>query len=685
MKLNHVIASLTLVALTASHHSAFADVVYITSRPNPSGSGAQANGTYTEFNLPTLGDFGAAGTALGRPATSGAARTYISSAFMTDTTAGVDLTPTLGVLGGTYQIDYNFNSVAGNTSTNIVMAVSCLNGTLSFATTDKMQRSFGNPANVWTTMGYLTNNPGSGTPTISFRYQSGSVSGAGTPSTAANRLLFDAWRFTLVEPCIFVPTVSVTGPLATNLSTVVVTGVSASATNLFVYQNSGAGMVLIGSRLVGVDTNKTVTVSGLVKGAQVAATQKINGQEGCVPTSGVLVGGGANPRIRAALSIRETTDTGPAGAPATATGSTSIHFLGSSALNGSSPAGGTVVNPGSSWQTVSFTRGPLEGILDSANVAGTANAGSGYNANDTVSIQVFPYRVLANGVTVYSTNAATSADVTSVNPFTVSWTWDAVPGAAGYKVLRNYNFVGYLDSTNVVGNSLSDNNTSWGPDVTVLPNASQAGRSVRWSPSTANTNSLPGQWGILESVNFVIDDLSDTGPYDLYIDNLRNGTTTWQTFEGSLSGAADISFRSPTFSGTTSGNLLTAPDQSVVSNLAADASEKSLRIRFQWSGTNSTRWLRLTTSGVGNPLVNLDDPISFRMLLLPVNTAPVQLVKPYVSINTFGADKVLTWTNAHRVQASSLVTGSYTNVPGAITSPWTNSFTESEKYFRLAD
>jgi uncharacterized repeat protein (TIGR03803 family) len=46
---------------------------------------------------------------------------------------------------------------------------------------------------------------------------------------------------------------------------------------------------------------------------------------------------------------------------------------------------------------------------------------------------------------------------------------------------------------------------------------------------------------------------------------------------------------------------------------------------------------------------------------------------------------VLSWTDPASVfslQASTLVTGVYTNVPGA-TSPYTNTFSEATKFFRL--
>jgi hypothetical protein len=48
-----------------------------------------------------------------------------------------------------------------------------------------------------------------------------------------------------------------------------------------------------------------------------------------------------------------------------------------------------------------------------------------------------------------------------------------------------------------------------------------------------------------------------------------------------------------------------------------------------------------------------------------------------------GNKVVLTWTNsAYVLQGSPLITGTYTNILGA-TSPYTNTITWSQKYFRL--
>lgn len=696
---------LTLCSLALIGSSAFADTVYITARPSPSGTGANPDGTYAELGAPGS-DTSAVGTGAGSPPRTGCR--YFSNSFSNTAYAtslgfpGIRLTPTLGVPGGTYRIDHNFSSTAGNVSTNISLVVTCsVAGTLSFTTSGtNFIRTAGNPATQWKTLGYITNDVGSANPTIDFYYLDGHVNAG-----LNNRLLIDTFRFTLLEPCLAIPAVGVTGPLSTNLNQVVVTGVSASATNVFVYQNSGAGMVLIGSKTTGVTAgNNTVTVAGLVKSAQVAATQKINGQEGCTPTSGLFVGSGANPSIRIALSIRETPSSGPVGSPGDSS-YTNIHFLNATAVTSGAPVNADVVYPSNGWQTVTFLRGPNEVVGDSANAVGALVNNTGYAANDTVSINVYAYRVLANGVTIFSATPAQSSDVTSNDVFTVNWTWNTVSGAQGYRVLRSLNFAGYTEYQDVAVNSLNDLNAGWTAGSTVTPTNSQAGRSVKWNAMTSDpypvgtTNRIPGQWGIVEAFGFAINNLDDTGPFDIYIDNIQNGATVFQTFEAAPAKTVDYGFRSPDFSGTTLGNILTGPLEGRVSNAVADTGTKSFRVQFQWNGTNSTKWLRLTTSGVNNPQVNLDQPISFRLLMQPANaTLSTPPAAPALALSQPGAATVLNWTGGHRLQTSVNVTGTYTNVPqilspntwtninlGGYLGPWTNTYTDPTRFFRLVD
>lgn len=562
---------LSAVLAASLSTTAMGDVVYVTARPSPSGSGPNTDGTYFDrgvdplsTELLNLGDTSAIANAPGRPPTGGA-RAWLSGADLTDTNQYVAIYPQLGVPGGVYQIDHNFSSTAGNVSTNVIMSVFCTNGTLSVSETPVFQRSYGNPANKWSFIGYVTNDPGSSRPFIRFHYKSGLVN-----ATLQNRLLVDCWRFTLVEPCLSVPPVDVTGPLAANLTEVVVTGVTNTATAITVYQNTGSGMQPIGQKTSGIVAGvNLVTVSNLVKGAQVAATQTVNGQEGCVPPTGTIVGGGANPNIRVAINVRENTAlTGPVGAA----GSGSIvHMLGASyLLSGGAPGDGIVLTPSTNWQTVTFQHG--------------------------------------------------------IDPL------------------------------------------------------------YTWAGSDPNPFYWDGEFGALDGIAIACE--GDTGPYEIYIDDLANGTNgVFQDWEGVAPGTAARGFSQPSFSGTTSGNLLSAPNESVVVNNTAYSGTNCCRIRFQFNSEANTKWVRIVTSGatpVANPQVQIAEPISFKILLLPPGaTPPPPPQPPRLTAELLAGQIVLDWAGAYQLQAADAVSGPYADVPGATTGPWTNTFSEPIKFFRL--
>lgn len=284
-----------LVAVTAAGVSAqglHADVVFVTARPQPAGSGPNTSGGYSEINL-NLGDSSAKGTAPGRPAVTGS-RAYLATTNLADTTAGFNLTPALGVSCGIYRIEHNFNSSVGNVSTDVVISATCAGGSLSFTSTDKFQSRYGDPNNVWQVLGLLTNT--TATPTIAFRYASGTVN-----ASTANRLVIDCFRLSDLPTCLMAPPPSVNGPLVEGQTQVSVAGVVSNAIAVSVYQDTGAGMGLIGQKTSGlVPGANSVPVTPLAKGARVSATQTLLcGGESCVPNSGPIVEAGS-------LSIRLT-------------------------------------------------------------------------------------------------------------------------------------------------------------------------------------------------------------------------------------------------------------------------------------------------------------------------------------------------------------------------------------------
>ncbi len=707
--LKTVSAGLLLTALGAT--TTLADIVYVTSTCSNATSTTvcnsainpdlNANGiaVYTDN---AAGFTSAISTKPDGPVTPGAR--YFSGSTWSNSTPDLDgftVSPVLAVPGGVYRLYHIFSSNAGNVSTNVIVGVTNLEGcTLSFTQTGKFTTTNGVPVNgkhVYQLLGYVTNNVGTSSPRIRFYFKDGTVN-AGTQ----NRLVVDTFKFALDNPCLDIPVVGLTGPVAVNLTTVVVTGVISNATKITVYQDSGSGMVPVGTLTTGIVAgNNTVPVTGLVKGAVVAATQTVGGIDGCTPIAGTLVGGGANPSVRLALSIRETPSTGPVGSPGNVTNA-NIHFLGASTMFGGAPTDSLIVYPSNDWQTVTLSAGRAT-IANPTNATGTVQpptTGNLYPGTYTAAITVYPFKTV-DGTVIYSANGTRSATVTSNDNFTVNWTWDAVPGAEGYRLLWTLNGGDNTGSVDVTGTNFVDDYYSWQGANIVTPTSLQITPSIQWNAGTTivGTTTIGTRWGILEALAFSIADSSDSGPFDLYIDNIQNGTNVFQTFETAPANTTDYGFRVPSFSGTTSGNLLASPNVGAVANRVADTGTKSFHVQFQWQALTANKWLRLTTSAVNNPQMNLDEPISIRLLLQPTSaTLPAAPPAPTLMESSIGGKTVLNWTGGHRLQTSLNVSGTYTNMPqalnpntwtnitlGGFLSPWTNSFTEPTRFFRLRD
>jgi hypothetical protein len=583
--------------------SAKADIVFVTSTCSNAASTTVCSSPINRDINPLTGyynyddNFAAGFTAAkcttpDKPETPGG-RYFIGSWSNSTPELGITLAPALGVPGGIYKVYHVYSSTANNVSQDIILGVTnteyC---TLSFTETDKFQRAYGQPApQQWQLLGFLTNDPGLSNPRLTFYFKGGIV------NSANNRLVVDTFRFQLYEPCTDVAAVSVRqGPLQVGGTSVVVSGVT-NATAVTVYQNSGSGFVPVGTKTTDiVNGNNTVTVSGLVKGGIIGATQTVNGQEGCKPTAGIVVGGGPNPKIRVALSVREAVNAeGPIGADGRAytTNSARIHYIGSSAIMpGQGPAEGKVIMPANQWQTVTFQRGP----------------------------------------------------------------------------------------------------EYWNPvDPTVIWNSNIAGQS-------GTQNDLQGDWGTIESLAFALDDATDTGPFTIYIDNIKNGDTVIEDFEAAPAGMTTYTFNLPNASGTTFSFLLAGVNDGHIDNTVYDTGSKSMRLRWQWASLNPVNWMRLNTfniaAGKANPMINLNDPVSFRILIQPQGATPLTNapVVPVLAQSIVDEKVVLNWNGAHRLQSSTNLVN-WVNVPQVILSPntntflgpWTNNYTDPTRFFRLVD
>jgi hypothetical protein len=80
---------------------------------------------------------------------------------------------------------------------------------------------------------------------------------------------------------------------------------------------------------------------------------------------------------------------------------------------------------------------------------------------------------------------------------------------------------------------------------------------VVWNDSGGASFTLDGNFGALDGLAFACQ--GDNGPFDIYLDDLANGTNgVFQNWEAGTPGGA-YGFVAPGISGTTSGNLLAAP------------------------------------------------------------------------------------------------------------------------------
>lgn len=138
---------------------------------------------------------------------------------------------------------------------------------------------------------------------------------------------------------------------------------------------------------------------------------------------------------------------------------------------------------------------------------------------------------------------------------------------------------------------------------------------------------LQGDFGVLDGIAFAIDDLSDTGPFLVYIDEIRNGDVVVQGFENAPNGQNEVLFQRPgDGSATFNAYLLAQPPGDISPNLSHVTDEfsydgnHSALVSWQFVSQSGGNWLRLlaTGSGTPNPQLDLRLPISFRILVLPV-------------------------------------------------------------------
>ncbi len=134
-------------------------------------------------------------------------------------------------------------------------------------------------------------------------------------------------------------------------------------------------------------------------------------------------------------------------------------------------------------------------------------------------------------------------------------------------------------------------------------------------------------YAVFQGLALAIDDVTpDIGPYQIYIDSIYNGTNLIQGFEGPANYTYGVMFLRPSASGTTSKYIYSAPDTNYVNNAAgvnADTGTNSLFVTWSFKSTDVNSWVNLYTGGTGTqyPQIDLHQPVTVRMLVLPVGTS----------------------------------------------------------------
>ena len=200
---------------------------------------------------------------------------------------------------------------------------------------------------------------------------------------------------------------------------------------------------------------------------------------------------------------------------------------------------------------------------------------------------------------------------------------------------------------------------------------------------------LTNDFAVVDGLAFAMDDLADSGPFEVYLDNFANGTTVIQGFENATNGEPEVIVNRPSSSGMTSLYLLApppgtfGPDLSVVVNTNADSGTNCLLLSWQFKDGGPGNWLRALFRGsrAPNPIVDLRQTVSLPLLLLPVGKT---LDPGNLQIRVDGQGLVLNWSGISQLQCATNAAGPYEDLPGVTTGPFNSGVAASQtRFFRL--
>ena len=165
----------------------------------------------------------------------------------------------------------------------------------------------------------------------------------------------------------------------------------------------------------------------------------------------------------------------------------------------------------------------------------------------------------------------------------------------------------------------------------------------------------------LEGMIFAIDS-SDNGPYDIYVDQIKNGDTLVEDFESYTVGTTNL-FTAPNGAAlpVPGAVYLSAPNSSLISGNYAYDGTKACRIQWQWKDGTAIRWAHVVakaTAAKQFPQIDTTKPITARVLVLPVGTTVAQVFNGTLGNITNAAPAYTGRTNTIGVPVTGA--GSYT-------------------------
>jgi hypothetical protein len=276
-------------------------------------------------------------------------------------------------------------------------------------------------------------------------------------------------------------------------------------------------------------------------------------------------------------------------------------------------------------------------------------------------------------------------------------------GAAGTSASGDYFFLGATGNAGLggfgtapAGGQVIYPSTNW-QNVSFDPTSDSG---YYWAGAYSLSTSLQtgSGFGQLDAIAFCLDDLTDTGPFAIYIDDIMNGTNVIQNFESIPAGTTGAQFSVPSASTTTSVDLLAQapgtinPNISVVRSVTATSGTNACYANWQFNSLADVNWLRFSFGGTAGgatayPQVDLTQPISFNLLLLPVGTNVAEPTNPVtLYLSASGSQMTLNWVGSYYLQTTTNLSAKAWTDVGVTAAPYSASMTNpTSLFFRLSE